>query len=780
MVLLMAGLGVGCGTTERLAEGEVLYTGAEIELVDEAEVDAPERVRYALGEYAEPEPNSSVLGMRPTLWVHQKFGQKKPDGLGAKIQDRLGEPPVLLNEERARRNVLFMEKYLRDEGYLSNQVTYRVDYEEEGHEARVIYQVKARPRYRLSEVVFPEPSDPARRSIHRSQAGSQLKEGEPYRLENLQQERQRLTRLLRNQGYADFGPSYLFYALDSASGDHQVRLQMQVQAPSDSTQHHPYFLRNVRVYPDFSLDQSQNSSTQPGGILAYEHLNFMGQQPTLRPEVLARNILLKPGDPYREDDYRYTLQHLQDLGVYKFVNIKFRPDPDTIQTDSLVAAIYLTPRKQQELGLDLEADTRTGLFSGYGASLSGNYSHLNFFRGAERFRASLNGSAVLQPGDTTSLINTLDIGAQVDLYVPRLLLPFAIDESKQFHLPQTRFSASYSYQDRIGFYTLGSLGLSFGYQWDGNEERTQQHELTPISALGIDLLSSSGDFDSLLRSNPFLQSSFSDVLIVGPQYTFTLQQKPRAILQAYHFFQANIESSGNLLWLGYRAAQGPRNGEAYRLFRRPFAQYVRSELEYRNYFPIAKEQKLAFRVVVGGGYALGNSQVLPYLKQFFVGGPISLRAFGLRQLGPGTFQSGERQDEIGFVDQTGDLVLESTLEYRFGIYEYLKGAVFLDAGNVWLMPGTEPDNLGPREAVRYEQGLFRPQDFVSELAVGGGLGLRLDVDFFVLRLDLATPLREPYFPEGDRWSFSRMNWFDLDWLRDRRNLRLNVAIGYPF
>ena len=766
-----------CGTTQRLAEGEVLYTGAEIEFAQPEEIDKLSQVQYALEEMIKPDPNGEVLGLRPKLWIYQKFGQKKPDGLGAKLKEKYGQAPVLLDTARARRNTLRMRKYLQDRGYFHSQIRVEVDRAKRKAKASVHYVVETQGRYHFGEVVYPGygDGDPARGVIAYEKQNSLIQPGDPYRLAALEAERGRLTGALRQEGFANFFPAYLYYTLDTLSGKREVRVRLWVSDPSDSTKHHRYYLRRVLIYPDYTLDAQP---AQAGDSL-YDRAGLTFTQPTskVRPEVLRDNILLRPGERYSQKAHAYTLRHLQDLGTYKFVNLKYRPDPDAANTDSLVAQVYLTPKRMQEIGIDLEADTRTGLFSGYGTNLSFNYSHQNLLRGGERFNANLNGSAVFQPGDTTSIINTVDLSARVDLFIPRFLTPFDLQNVSRYYLPQTRISANYGYQQRIGFYTLGSGGASFGYQW--KESQAKQHELTPFSLLAIDLLSSSNDFDSLLRTNPFLQSSFSDVLILGPQYSYTYQEQPKGMGQFYHYFRGGLSFSGNLLWVGYRALLGSKDG-AYEMFGRPFAQFSRLELDYRSYFRLGKEQTLIGRLSGGVGVPYGNSQVLPYLKQFFIGGPVSLRAFGLRTVGPGSFRAAERQDEIGFVDQTGDMLIEANVEYRFPMISYLKGALFADAGNVWLLPISGDQDLGPAEALRREQGVFQVDRFLSQTALGAGLGLRLDVDFFVLRLDIATPLRRPDRPAGERWVLDEMQPFYWPWLSDRDNLRLVVAIGYPF
>jgi outer membrane protein assembly factor BamA len=213
---------------------------------------------------------------------------------------------------------------------------------------------------------------------------------------------------------------------------------------------------------------------------------------------------------------------------------------------------------------------------------------------------------------------------------------------------------------------------------------------------------------------------------------------------------------------------------------RPFAQYARPEADFRAYFPLGTDRLLAAKVAVGAGIPYGNSEVLPYLKQFYTGGPVSLRGFGLRTLGPGNYQQESVSDEIGFVDQTGDMLLEGSIEFRFPIAGYLKGGLFVDAGNVWLLP-TNPDvMLSDQEKIRRDEGVFSFSRFPSQIAVDAGIGFRFDVEFFVLRFDLAFPLRKPFLPAGERWVFKDMRPLNWNWLNNRENAILNIAIGYPF
>ncbi|MDB4285697.1 BamA/TamA family outer membrane protein [bacterium] len=764
-----------CQTAKKLEPGKVLYTGANVEFSNTKKINTQSKLEEQIYYTIQPKANAQLLGANYKLWIYQRFGKKnkKEKTFGKSIRKKFGEPPAIMDTTKARLSTYRIQKYMQDQGYFGSKVTYTVNRKKKAPRASVNYTITSKGQYTLSEYFLPDSLDPIGREIRFMHRKTFIRLGEPYQLSTLQAERDRVSYHLRKSGYADFNSSNLYFNIDTVSGSRSVRVELKVKEPVDSSGYHRYVIGKVFIYPSYTLDDSLASIK----ALLKPNSTFIGEVSPLKESTLLRNILIRAGELYSQKNHDYTLRHLLDLGIYKFVSIKYNPYPETSKIDSLSCHIYLTPQQMQEVSADVEADFRTGIFSGYGTSLSFNYRHNNLFRGAEKLNITLSGSTVFQPGDTTAVINTLDASLKADLYFPRFLTPFNIKNVSQYYLPQTRISASANYQGRIGFYALGSYGLSLSYLWKENEQKS--HQFSPLSILNIDLLRTTDDFDSVLTANPFLRSSFENVMILGIKYAYTFQGIPRSSRDPYFYFRGGVEFSGNLTGLAMSLIE-QNTSRPKEILGRPFAQYSRPEADFRAYLPLGNDQLVAGKIAVGAGIPYGNSEVLPYLKQFYIGGPISLRGFGLRTLGPGSYQQESAGDEIGFVDQTGDMLIEGSLEYRFPIAGYLKGGLFVDAGNVWLLPTNSDITPSDQEKTRREEGLFNLSRFPSQIAVGAGIGFRFDVDFFVLRFDLAFPLRKPFLPEGERWVIRNMRPTNWGWLNNRENAILNIAIGYPF
>jgi hemolysin activation/secretion protein len=369
---------------------------------------------------------------------------------------------------------------------------------------------------------------------------------------------------------------------------------------------------------------------------------------------------------------------------------------------------------------------------------------------------------------------------EATLTVPRFISPIRIDYSSSRFLPKTQFKLGVNIQNRVSYFRLNTFNIAYGYNWRENEMKS--HELFPVDINFIQTITTP-KFDTLLRSNALLASSFENQFIIGTRYSYTLNtQLAKKLVDKFEeqrikthtfYLNASTDVAGNLIYAIQR--QFKKDGESqepYQIFNNPYSQYVRGEVDFRHYWQFDEHNKLASRVVFGSGYALGNSTTMPYIKQFSIGGSNSIRAFPARSVGPGTYNvrtdTSASQDARLFIDQRGDIKIEANIEYRFDIIKSLKGAVFTDAGNIWLN----------KEDSTREGGKFRKETFMKEFAVGAGVGLRMDFSFFVLRLDVAFPIRKPFLPENERWVLRQINFGSSEWRKE--NLIFNIAIGYPF
>ena len=333
------------------------------------------------------------------------------------------------------------------------------------------------------------------------------------------------------------------------------------------------------------------------------------------------------------------------------------------------------------------------------------------------------------------------------------------------YIPKTRFSISYNYLKKVAYFNMHTLQFIYGFKW--KKDIRQENELNPVSVSYTSITKQSAEFIKLLDANPFLKKSYEEQFIAGGSYSYTYNEQVLPEKKMQYYFQLATESAGNTFSLvKLIAGEKISSDNPLRVIGSIYSQYAKLSVDGRGYYNFRNKNKLAMRVFAGVAKPYGNSTTLPYIKQFFSGGPNSIRAFHINSVGPGTYQ--QNADNKGFLQLGGEVKLEMNAEYRFNIFRFFKGALFADAGNIWLLKTNPANTVSP----------FSFSDFYKEIAVGAGIGLRIDVTFFILRFDLAMPLRKPWLEENYRWVTNQINFGDPSWRRE--NLILNVAIGYPF
>jgi outer membrane protein assembly factor BamA len=464
-------------------------------------------------------------------------------------------------------------------------------------------------------------------------------------------------------------------------------------------------------------------------------------------------ILLKKGDLYNPKKSRLTSNRLSSIGAYRYVNIKF----DDISQDSindsirkLDASIYLSPLNKRSLQAELQAFSKSNNFAGPAFSLV--YNERNLFGSGVILKATgtIGYEWQIASGKDNTGLSSTQASLQGDLIFPRLLFPIQLVDKFKYAVPKTNISASWDYLNRSQLYNLISYTTSFGYQW--NENRYVYHELNPVSITYVNPSNITSEFEQILEDNPYLRSSFEQQFIAGLTYTFTYNELGDKNKRNPIYFTTNFDIAGNLIDLFAK----DRDGDGKKtLLGLEYSQYAKADFDFRYYFKTGDSQFLIGRIFAGLGLPYGNSSIMPYSRQYFSGGPYSVRAFRIRSLGPGTYRPSDASQS--YYDQTGNVRLEANVEYRFPLFSYLKGALFADAGNVWL---TKENDALPG-------GKFT-SDFINELGIGVGAGIRLDIQNFVIRVDVAAPISTPYLPKGERLDFN------ID------GTILNFAIGYPF
>lgn len=743
-----------CNVTKYLAEDELLYAETKIKYASPEKITDKKTLRNDLEDIAQPTPNTGFL-FNTRLWIYYQINTKKEKGFKHWLKYKLGEEPALYSDTGIQRNRLQMRKYLRDNGYFDNEID--IDTTLSKKRVKATYTLTSRGQYQIDSVGFPATNNTIGRLIKSTTNRSFLKPNTPYQKINLDNERLRIQDLAQRNGFPNFREDYLYYFADTIPGMLRMNILMKYKEPENGAK--LYEIGDTYVFPNYNITDDGDRIFDDT-LRVEPDISVIQNYEILKPKTFDRLILQDKGETYNKRKQDATVSHLLDLGIFKFANSEYVTDTTTTPA-SLDRYLYLTPGKAEQFSLQVEVNNRTGSYLGTEGSIG--YKHKNLFRGGELFEIRLSGGIENQLINNAGIVNTADISLEGSISFPYFVLPFKY-QHQGFYIPRTRLQVGIDYEWRTSFFNINTENIKFGYEWKENAEK--QHQVFPFTVRRVALTRTTAAFDSLLTLNPRLNASFQNVLINGLEYNYVYTNQKQTQRQ-YWFFRGELDVMGNAL-TGLLSVINEQDDQPYSLWNTPVAQFIKVQTDLRRYWNF-KRKSLISRLVLGAGFAYGNSDILPYVEQFFVGGANSLRAFPLRGLGPGTFlpDANTTDSDVPFFDQTGDLKLEFQLEYRFPVFSYLKGAVFTDIGNVWLFNDSET-NVGQ----------FDPNTFIQELGVGTGVGLRLDLEFFVLRLDAAFPIRKPILNEGFQWTIDEINVGSKDWRQE--NLIWNLAIGYPF
>lgn len=757
------GFAFSCSNTKYLKEGEMLYTGAEVKIEnDSLSKKSKKALRSELEDNLTPKPNSSFLGLRPKLFFYNIAKEpKKEKGFNYWLKYKIGEKPVLLSDVDREFNKDIIVNYSENKGYFNAKATY--DTVSKNKKAQVIYTLRPGNQYLINKVKFQNDSIPVTEEIVKVSDKTLLKEGNPFDLGVIKSERERIDNQLKQKGFYYFHPDNLIIQADSTvTKNHKVELNVKLKENTPDLAKQQFTIDKVIVFPNYSIrdvkDGKYNIPMDSDSLAKYAHddIYVIDPEQKFKPKIFDRALYFKKGDLYNRADHNLTLNRLINLGVFKFVKNEF------VISDSLNHKFdtyyLLTPRQIQSLRL--EALGRTNSANYAGSELNMNWTHRNLFRGAEQFKASVYGAFDVQIGGPKDAKNLFRAGANAQLSIPRIVAPFRFNSSSAF-VPRTNISIGYEFQNRTEYYTLNTFSGSFGYLWKENVRK--EHDLKIIDITYVTPANVTPLYDSISAKSQALQRVVQKQLIFGPTYSYTytntMLPKKNTI-----YYKGTLDLAGNLT--GLFSGANVKDGKQKSIFGVPFSQYAKMEHDFRFYHKLGDKSSFASRFIGGIAYPYGNSDNIPFSKQFFSGGSNSIRAFRARTLGPGSFDPRTIKQGYYF-DQSGDIKLELNAEYRANIYKFLNVAFFADAGNIWLVN----DDI-QRPGAKFSN------DFLSEIAVGAGFGLRLDFSILILRLDLAMPFRVPYYEKGDRWTFDKINFGNSSWRRD--NLILNIAIGYPF
>lgn len=813
-----------CRPARKLQEGEFLLQKNHI-IDKDTKVDKGE-----IESYIKQKPNRKILLIfRFHLWLHNLANENRikhkrilfdkkienrnnrriAKGKKPKTNDRqlfgewllnVSEPPVVYDSLLATKSAKQIKLFLNNKGYFISSVSDSVHYKKRRKRASVYYTIKAQKPYLINRVEYKIPDELLGYYVISDTANCLMKPGKNYDVDVMQQERERITTELSNNGYYLFTKDYVYYEVDSTLPNNKVNITLGIKNfaykysdYSDSIvekPHQRFYIKNIYIQPDYvskKMDylkkdtvriESVTNKEIPDSVKGKEVDYYILHTESLKYKnrVLLNSIFIRKGELYQLQNVDDTYKRLSELKSFKTINIFFT----RAGGDFLNCYIQLSPIPKQSFTIETEG-TNTGN-GNLGISGSIVYQNRNLFKGAEVLELRLKGGIEAQRTANTnsanlnpaSQFNTIELGPELNLYIPRFMVPFKIKASKRSN-PKTIFTSSFNFQQRPDF-TRYISNLSFSYTW--KETVKKRHTVSPLVINFVKVALHSNFLDN--TNDLYLINSFTDHLATSTRYSFTYNEQNIKKEENFSYFRISGESSGNILRGFYNAVNSFQpntfvkdiNGR-YTIADVAYSQYLRIDADFRYYLNQNELNKLIFRIAAGIGKPLANFSSLPFERSFFSGGANGIRAWQSRTLGPGSFNDGE---EISF-GQIGDGNIEGNLEYRFKMFKMLKGAIFADAGNTWLM---KPDASRPG-------GEFQFDRFYKEIALGSGVGVRADFSFFIIRFDIGLKVRDPKFAENKRWVIQ--NLFDAEWKRVYRInnsnhkydfFTFNLGIGYPF
>lgn len=751
----------GCSTTSNLPEGEVLYTGLEkITYSDKDSAYYSTAVEEEVEAALACAPNGAFLGssyyrtpFQLKLWIYNKY-VNSTSKFGKWMLKSFGREPVLMSSVNPEMRALVAKNLLRSNGYFNADVGYKIIPQKNPKKAKLSYTVTNNRLYTLDTVKYLGYAPDADSLIRATMPESRLKSGEAFAVSSLDAERNRLSNLFRNNGYYYYRSDYTTYIADSVSNPGKVELHVQPLTGMPREARRKWYLGKMRVELRRSTMERITDSIVHRNLSVY----YSGKRPPIRLRAILRDIKLRRRQLYSQANYQESANVINSLGLFSMSTFNFTPRDTTAACDTLdmtLSCVFDKPYDGSiEANYSLKSNDRTG------PGLVLGVTKRNAFRGGEKLSVNLKGSYEWQTGRRVaagrSTINSYEYGIDASIEYPRIEAPFGLFSRHRFYKPpSTLFSVSANMLNRADYFKMLTVTGAMTYKFQTSPN--SRHEFSPLLLDYNFLNNTTPTFDSIMTANPAIYVSMRNQFVPKIKYTYTYTSP--AGYRNPIAWETTVTEAGNLLSFVYVASGSEFSRKEKDLFGNPFAQFLKLNTSLRKTWRTGNKSQLVGHVAAGIVWAYGNSERAPYNEQFYVGGANSIRAFTVRSIGPGKYVA--PGTEYAYLDQTGDIKFEANLEYRFNMFGNLYGAVFLDAGNIWLL---KKDPARPDSE-------FRPGTFFRQLATGTGAGLRYDMEFIVLRLDLGVALHVPY-------DTGKSGYYNIPKFRD--GLGLHFAIGYPF
>ena len=749
--LILVALSCSCSVKRYLPAGERIYRGADIKVEKQGNVKATSHyLRKQLKLAAKPVANKFAFGQPYKVWWWYVLGEpRNPNGVRAYFRNKLGEPPILSSKVNAPVTASNMQAFLENLGYFHSQV--KGDTVNKGYMTSAVYTAAIKPQYKIKNIDWAGDTSALVKLLQQKQQSGILRTGNGYRLSDIQAERDRLDLYIKTQGYYYFNPNYIMAYADTAIGNHEVNLLLSLRKQIPQKALHVFKINQVMVFPNYTLllpppDTSKNNTSNYDGLLLRDTVY------KFKPRLFKEEITYRPGSIYSSTNQNTTLNRLINLGTFKFVKNRYEQVKDSSGPYNLNVFYYLTPARKKSLAAEIDGFSKENKF--LGSQLSLNWRNRNTFNGAELLLIKVYTGLELSFADSLKKTTNYRTGVEASLNFPRFYVPFIKIKEHNLYPPHTRFLAGYEYFRKQLFYSKNIYRLQYQFSW--KETSNTEQTLSPLVLTYIKSGKLTDTFAKAILRNPAYSANIFNELILGSVYTFTFNTaNPFATRQWY--FKGSLDAAGNIAGL-VNGAKQPRQKT---IFNTPFAQYVKVDFDMRYQKRLPNNFDWINRILIGIGLPYGNSNILPFSKQYVIGGSSSLRGFQMRQIGPGSYKP-TLNDQRYFTVIGGDYKLQLNSELRVPLVAKLTGAMFLDIGNIWT-----------KDTLLFGKAGQLKKDFYKELAVAAGLGLRFDAGLVLLRVDMGIPIRKPYLPEGQQWIINKTGWGE-------RNVVFNIALGYPF
>jgi len=764
--LILLGL-FSCKATKFIPEGEYLLDKIKIES------DIPEYKSAELKPYLKQRPNYKMFGLNKTMFQIYNLAGKDDSKWINRLIKNIGEEPVIFDSILVYKTNSDFQKLLINTGYVHADVSSEII--RHNKKVDVVYRIQGNIPYRIQDYsVLIEDSlinqelygglnlEPQERVLGEpsSLRMSYVKEGMLFDRKVLDAERDRLTHLLRNRGFFSFSKENIIFDADSSLNANAVNLELKLRPLQSATQdsanqHKKYYFDKVSIYLDYDplLYRNINDYPKKDSIVSNGYtIYYIGEKPSLRRRILINNSFLTPTRQYSQLREELTYSSYSTLNALNNIHIQFN---EKLINDSafLDCSILTMPAPKQAISYSIEGTNTSG---DLGVATSVNYMHRNLFRGAETFNFRVRGAYEAIANFSNPY---LELGGEASIHIPKFIFPFVGNTFLRSMQTSTEFSLSYNYQNRPEYdRTLLSGGIR--YQWQGRNRSAARHQFDLLDVDYVYLPRTDSVFmNNLPPSAKYF--GYTDQFIVGIGYSYyhttvtPMQRQKNA-----HSFRFSFESAGNTLY-GLSAFFDRKKDDfgSYRLFNTYFAQFVKGDFDYAKTIVFDKNNSLAWRIGGGIGFPYGNSQMLPFEKRYYSGGANSVRAWSVRELGPGNYVSNA---STTFFNQSGDIKLDMNIEHRTRFFWKLEAAAFIDAGNIWTIKKYE----------NQESGEFKFNSFYEQIALGYGLGLRLDLDYFLIRFDCGWKAYNPAKSGKEKWAVLHPNFSN--------NFAWHIAVGYPF